>query len=227
VNEHAVAVLSERNSEFNATNAMYKMVIIHFLVEIWQETLPVTSVNNNPEYHDSSCHKTNKLDAFNIKLCENFATFLVQKLGGQLRFIRMISSLDEQDRYRLSPGGKLSITQATLFSYAVQFLGLNQSEQSMTTVVNISKELSKCKIFHLVLINLSVLAELAVDFFDEHDETSEHPKHMTCLIRLMRLRLKFLCQKYGLNEICDKLLNSDLKKSYSVYNSAPQLHDTA
>jgi len=131
------------------------------------------------------------------------------------------------ERYRLSPGGKLSISQTTLFSYAVQFLGLSQSEKSFKEVVSISKEMSNCKIFHLVLINLSVLAELAVDYLDELDETSKHPKHMTCLLHLMRMRLKFLCKKYGLNDICDKLLNSDLKKSYTVYNSAPQLHDTA
>ena len=93
-NEQAVQVFSERNLEFNATNSMYKMVIVHFLVEIWQETLPTDSKSEKHENHDSSCHKTSKLDAFNIKLCENFATFLVQKLSGQLRFIRMMASLD-------------------------------------------------------------------------------------------------------------------------------------
>ena len=198
-------------NEFSQTHDMYQKIITKFLVESWKETL----------------NDGNKLDPLNIEICENFSSFLVKKLGGQLRFIRMMSSLDESENYRLAPGGKLSISKATLFSYAAQSnqLGMCQSEQSLKEVVSTSRVMSKYHVFNLVLINLLVLVELSKDFLDELT-LNEYPEHMKCLIQLMGARLNFLCAKFGLNEVCTKLLNSDVRKSYSVYNNAPQLHET-
>ena len=64
-------------------------------------------------------------------LPEIYFTTLVERLGPTLTSLRMLSSLDSKNRFRIAPEGMICVSPTNLYSKLVTILGLDQATHSV------------------------------------------------------------------------------------------------
>lgn len=131
-----IAMFNEHVIFLKDSETMYNMIIEKMFIDVWNEVPSITTIL--PE---------------NEKLCHRLAEHLVGKLNHVLSFVRMAASLDDEFRFRLSPGGRLALPDSSLFAYGVLMMGIKDGEIAFTRFRTVAMRLKNQKMYRRVFDN--------------------------------------------------------------------------
>lgn len=98
-------------------------------------------------------------------LPEIYFTTLVKFLGPTLTSLRMLSSLDSKNRFRVAPEGMISVSPTNLYGSMVLRFGLDHATAVLKVFLSLGKSLKKYSFYKLVLLNIYLAVSMCfIDF---------------------------------------------------------------
>ena len=75
--------------------------------------------------------------------------------------MRLISSLDSTNQFRLAPEGKIAIDPAGFYTYLVSALGIEQGTKAYNSIMSLGAQIRNYSFYQIVLLNVYMAVELS------------------------------------------------------------------
>ena len=124
--------------------------------------------------------------------------------------MRLLASLDDEDRFRLSPGGKLALQDSTLFAYGVLMMGCRKGEEAYTNLKTLAIRLKNYKMYQLVVINIYMIIYMT----EEIELSKNYPQSMIYLVNLLKNKIQYMAGVLDILQDCEAV-HAGVKNYYN------------